>query len=178
MIGVYLSIFVFLHNREYAENNGVFVARSTSLISVTPKAANDLGKLNPAVQAQLPYGGASLMPPPSAMPGNNRIINALVVIVKGTNKGLVGVIKDVVGGEKARVELATNNKTVTVDLSMLKRKEWVEDFLIGVHSANTGSQPQDWPNIPAGHVRCRRLWVVQWRWCGCQSLRWRHERGL
>jgi transcription elongation factor SPT5 len=95
-------------------------------VSVTPKAAtNDLAKMNPALNAQLPYGGASLLPPTMMNANRGRLINTLVVIVKGTSKGLMGVIKDVVG-DTARVELATNNKTLTISLASLKRKEWVQ----------------------------------------------------
>lgn len=123
VINIFRSLFVFLHNRELSDNNGVFVARASALVSVTPKAAGgDIGKLNPALQQQLPYGGASLMPPPAINVNKNRLINTLVVVVKGTSKGLMGIIKDVMG-ENARVELATNNKTLTINMSSLKRKE-------------------------------------------------------
>jgi transcription elongation factor SPT5 len=122
VLNIFRSLFVFLFNRELTENHGVFVARGSSLIPVTPKAANDLAKMNPALNAQLPFGGASLMPPPAAGPNRSRLINTLVVIVKGTSKGLMGVIKDVVG-DSARVELATNNKTLLISMASLKRKE-------------------------------------------------------
>lgn len=123
VINISRSLFVFLHNREYPENNGVFVARSTALVSVTPKSASaDLTKMNPALNAQLPLGGASLMPPPPSV-GNRKIINTPVVVTRGTYKGLLGTIKDVVGSDKARVELATNNKTITVSTAWLKRKD-------------------------------------------------------
>ncbi len=90
---------------------------------MTPKAAtSDLGKMNPALQAQLPYGGASLMPPPATNVNKGRLVNTLVVIVKGGRKGLMGVIKDVLG-ESARIELVTNNKMELIPLSALKRKE-------------------------------------------------------
>ena len=62
------------------------------------------------------------MAPPPVNPNKNRLVNTLVVVTKGTNKGLMGVIKDVLG-QNARVELATNNKTLTINLAMLKRKE-------------------------------------------------------
>lgn len=62
------------------------------------------------------------MPPPMVNANKNRLVNTLVVIVKGTNKGLMGVIKDVLG-PSARVELATNNKTLTINMAMIKRKE-------------------------------------------------------
>jgi transcription elongation factor SPT5 len=123
VINIFRSLFVFLHNREVTDNNGVFVARSTALISVTPKSAtNDLGKINPALNQALPYGGASLMPPPATNINKNRIVNTLVVVTKGTNKGLMGVIKDL-QADNARVELATNNKILTINLTSLKRKD-------------------------------------------------------
>ena len=64
------------------------------------------------------------MPPPMANVNKNRLVNTLVVVVKGTSKGLMGIIKDVQGAN-ARVELATNNKTLTINMASLKRKEWV-----------------------------------------------------
>ena len=116
---------MFLQNRELSENGGVFVARAAALVSVTPKSAtNDLTKMNPALQQQLPYGGASLMPPPSTTINKGKIVNTLVVVVKGTRKGLMGVIKDVLG-DSARVELATNNKLELISMASLKRKECV-----------------------------------------------------
>ncbi|WWC98489.1 transcription elongation factor SPT5 [Kwoniella sp. B9012] len=123
VINIFRSLFVFLHNRDLTENNGVFVARAQSLISVTPKSAvSDLGKINPALNQQLPYGGASLMPPPATNVNRNRLINTLVVVTKGTSKGLLGTIRDI-QGDNARVELKTNNKTLTIALTSLKRKD-------------------------------------------------------
>jgi transcription elongation factor SPT5 len=123
VINIFRSLFVFLHNRELTENNGVFVARAASLVSVTPRTATgDLTKLNPALQQQLPFGGASLMAPPQTNINKNKLINTLVVVTKGTSKGLMGIIKDVMG-DNARVELATNNKTLTIVMTSLKRKE-------------------------------------------------------
>ena len=125
VLNIYRSIFIFLFNRDITENYGVFVARHSALQSVTPKAGiSDLSKQNPALQNHLPQGGASLMPPPQNVPNKNRLVNTLVVVVKGTHKGLMGIIKDI-QGEKARVEMATNNKVLTIDLTSLKRKEWV-----------------------------------------------------
>ena len=91
VINIFRSIYVFLFNQDLPDNNGVFVARATALISVTPKSnSSDLSKVNPALQQQLPYGGASLMPPPSTTLNQRRMINTLVVIVKGDNEGLDG----------------------------------------------------------------------------------------
>lgn len=64
------------------------------------------------------------MAPPTSVIPRGRLINTLVVVVRGTNKGLMGIIKDILG-DNARVELATNNKTVTVPLGFLKRKECI-----------------------------------------------------
>ncbi|WWC92361.1 uncharacterized protein L201_007318 [Kwoniella dendrophila CBS 6074] len=123
VINIFRSLFVFLHNRDLTDNNGVFVARAQALISVTPKSAvSDLGKMNPALNQQLPYGGASLMPPPPTNVNRNRLINTLVVVIKGTSKGLMGTIRDI-QGDNARVELKTNNKILTIALTSLKRKD-------------------------------------------------------
>jgi transcription elongation factor SPT5 len=62
------------------------------------------------------------MPPPSTTINKNKLLNTLVVVVKGTNKGLMGVIKDILA-ENARVEMATNNKVLSIPLTSLKRKE-------------------------------------------------------
>lgn len=72
--------------------------------------------MNPDVIASRPAGLVS--------DGVNlrKLVNLHVVIVKGTHKGLRGVIKDTVGA-KLRVELGTNNKVITFDRTELKRKE-------------------------------------------------------
>jgi transcription elongation factor SPT5 len=50
------------------------------------------------------------------------LINTRVVITKGSFKGLIGIIKDM-NGDKARVELQTNNRVVDQNVAHLKRKE-------------------------------------------------------
>ncbi len=52
------------------------------------------------------------------------LINTRVVITKGTQKGLIGIIKDM-NGEKARIELIASNKVVDQPIANLKRKEYV-----------------------------------------------------
>lgn len=139
IINIFRSLFVFLHNRELTENNGVFIARAAQLVSVTPKSATgDLGKLNPALNAQLPMGGAMLMPPPATSINKGRMVNTLVVVTKGSNKGLMGVIKDV-QGDSARVELATNNKILTINLGFLKRKDPKTGQTYALDTAGFGS---------------------------------------
>ena len=105
------SFFAFLHNRDIAENGGVFVTRARSLVSLAPKGnamklgATDLSKMNPALS-----GGAGGMVG-SAMLGRgprDRLIGVSVMVVKGPNKGYVGTVKDT-NGPHARVELLTGN---------------------------------------------------------------------
>ncbi|KAI0672145.1 transcription elongation factor Spt5 [Trametes maxima] len=118
------SFFAFLHNREYAENGGVFVTRARSLASLAPKGNilklgnTDLSKMNPALS-----GGAGGM----VGSGNigrgprDRLIGVTITVIKGPNKGYVGTIKDT-NGPHARVELLTGNKVITIDKEKLRRR--------------------------------------------------------
>ena len=98
------------------------MARCRSLEPIAPKggtkAAVDLSKMNPALlNAQ---GGA-----PSMSRGpRDRLIGVNVIIVKGTQKGYLGSIKDV-NGDHCRVELNTTNKIVTVEKLKLRRRGYV-----------------------------------------------------
>ncbi|KAI0761362.1 transcription elongation factor Spt5 [Trametes elegans] len=118
------SFFAFLHNRDYAENGGVFVTRARSLASLAPKGNilklgnTDLSKMNPALS-----GGAGGM----VGSGNigrgprDRLIGVSVTVVKGPSKGYIGTIKDT-NGPHARVELLTGNKVITIDKEKLRRR--------------------------------------------------------
>ncbi|KAL7284752.1 hypothetical protein ACG7TL_002059 [Trametes sanguinea] len=118
------SFFAFLHNRDYAENGGVFVTRARSLVSLAPKGNvmklgnTDLSKMNPALS-----GGAGGM----VGSGNigrgprDRLIGVSVMVIKGPSKGYVGTIKDT-NGPHARVELLTGNKVITIDKEKLRRR--------------------------------------------------------
>ncbi|KAH9903261.1 transcription elongation factor Spt5 [Cubamyces lactineus] len=118
------SFFAFLHNRDYAENGGVFVTRARSLASLAPKGNimklgnTDLSKMNPALS-----GGAGGM----VGSGNigrgprDRLIGVSVMVIKGPSKGYVGTIKDT-NGPHARVELLTGNKVITIDKEKLRRR--------------------------------------------------------
>lgn len=118
------SFFAFLHNRDIAENGGVFVTRARSLISLAPKGnlapkLGDLSKMNPAMS-----GGAAGGMVGSGNIGRgprDRLIGVTVVIIKGPRKGYVGHIKDT-NGNIARVELLTGNKVITIDKEKLKRR--------------------------------------------------------
>jgi len=121
VLHIYRGLFAFMHSREVSENNGVFVIRSKNLGPIdertTTKSGPDLSKQDPKLNQAVPY-----------FAGNNKganqryLINTHVVIVRGTKKGLQGIIKDT-QGDNARVELKTDNKLVTVAITNLKKKE-------------------------------------------------------
>ena len=124
VLHIYRGLFAFMHSREVNENNGVFVVRSKNLGPIdertTAKSGPDLTKQDPRLNQAVPFYA-----------GNNQgtsqryLVNTHVVVVKGTQKGLQGIIKDT-QGDKARVELKTNNKVVTVPIKSLKKKEYVD----------------------------------------------------
>jgi transcription elongation factor SPT5 len=133
VLHVHQSFFAFLHNRDIVENGGVFVTRARSLASVTPKAAirlgnTDLSKMNPAVAGGGMVGSGNMGRGP-----RDKLIGARVVIVKGTHKGYIGIIKDV-NGNICRVELNTGNKVISIDREKLKRKLWA--FYIYIPKCN------------------------------------------
>lgn len=107
-----------------AENGGIFVTRSKNLepLDSRPTAGPDLTKQDPSLNQHLPqYVGKQA--------GNYRhLINTKVVIIKGTNKGIRGLIKDTTG-DKARVELETNNKVVPLPFDWLKKRDPVSGQL-------------------------------------------------
>ncbi|TCD60658.1 transcription elongation factor spt5 [Steccherinum ochraceum] len=115
------SFFAFLHNRDIAENGGVFVTRARSLVSQAPKGnilklgSTDLSKMNPSAAGGGMAGSGTGRGP------RDRHIGMSVVIVKGPRKGYVGIIKDT-NGTIARVELLTGQKVVSVDKKNLRRK--------------------------------------------------------
>jgi len=123
VLHTYQSFFAFLHNRDIAENGGVFVTRVRSLASLAPKgnlvrAGADLSKMNPAMVA--PTGG---MVGSGAMGRGprDRDIGTTVMVVKGAHKGYAGTIKDT-NGPIARVELRTGNKVITIEKEKLYRR--------------------------------------------------------
>lgn len=130
--GVILHIyrsFLFLHDREQLENAGIFVARSTNVMTIAAKggratanAGPDLSKMNPA-RAPNGMNGSGGMAPPKSM-GRDRLLGQTVSIRKGPHKGLMGIVKDTTDTQ-ARVELHTKAKIVTVDKEILGMKEYV-----------------------------------------------------
>lgn len=128
MLHTHQSFYAFLFNREYAENDGVFVTRARSLISLAPKSnamklgAIDLTKMNPAMS-----GGAQGGMVGSGNIGRgprDRLIGVQVAVVKGPRKGYVGAIKDT-NGNIARVELISGNKVIMIEKDKLKRRKSV-----------------------------------------------------
>ncbi|KAK4055816.1 transcription elongation factor spt5 [Microbotryomycetes sp. JL221] len=118
VLHVYRSNFAFLHNREIAENGGCFVSYARNLVSTAPK-----GKVRPNTTMN-PDRLASQPPPPVLPSGPGRRdgrIDRRVAIIHGLNKGMTGIIKDVVGTD-ARVELHARNKVLTIGLNHLKEQ--------------------------------------------------------
>ncbi|KAH9077820.1 transcription elongation factor Spt5 [Lactarius deliciosus] len=123
VLHVHQSFFAFLHNREIIENGGVFVTRARSLVSLAPKGniirpGTDLSKMNPALSGGVTGGmvGSGMGRGP-----RDRLIGVLVTVVKGPQKGYIGIIKDT-NGPIARVELNTNNKVITIEKERLYRR--------------------------------------------------------
>lgn len=140
VLHVYRSQFAFLHNRDIVENGGVFVAQARQLASVAPRAGGakggptDLSKMNPEMQAGLtPYGQAAqsgMLGGAARPPGREPAIGQFVVIVKGNHKGYKGICKDM-NGPLARVELHTNNKTITIERTKLGVQQYVACLISG-----------------------------------------------
>lgn len=124
MLHTHQSFYAFLFNREYAENAGVFVTRTRSLQSLTPRsgpAANakaDLSKMNPA----LGTGPGGAAPVNMGRGPRDRLIGVQVQVIQGPQKGIVGLVKDT-NGDMCRVELSTGNKIVMLPKSKLKRRK-------------------------------------------------------
>lgn len=123
---IHQSFFAFLHNRDIVENGGVFVTRARSLVSLAPKgsliktAGMDLTKMNPAMTA--PGSGGLVGSGGLGRGPRDRLIGVTVTIVKGPNKGYVGIIKDT-NGPIARVELHTGSKVITIEKEKLRRRK-------------------------------------------------------
>ncbi|KAI5117912.1 hypothetical protein M0805_003604 [Coniferiporia weirii] len=124
VLHIHQSFFAFLFNRESHENEGVFVSRARSLVSLAPKGnvpkpgAVDLTKMNPALSGGA--GGGMVGSQMSRGP-RDRMIGVRVVVIKGPQKGYQGIVKDT-NGPIARVELQVSNRIITIDKEKLRRK--------------------------------------------------------
>ncbi|KAI9713702.1 MAG: transcription elongation factor spt5 [Chrysothrix sp. TS-e1954] len=119
--------YLFLYNREATtENAGVFVARSSGVLTLAAKGrANnnttgpDLGKMNPALQRSANGAG---MPPAPVQRGPDRLLGKTIQVKKGSYKGMMGIVKDTTQHD-ARVELHTKNRLVTIPKEIMVVKD-------------------------------------------------------
>lgn len=134
--------FVFLHNNDSSENAGVYVTRSSSLMTVAAKGGRiaggpDLSQMNPAAKRD-PSGNSGMgAPPPKQSFGRDRSIGQTVTIKKGGWKGLLGIVKDTTDTH-ARVELHTKGKIVTVPKVDLVFKDKVTGRTIDINGRGGG----------------------------------------
>lgn len=137
VLHIYRGLFAFLHSRETTANNGIFVVRSKNLLPLDARvtAQNtgpDYSKQDPTLNKNLPTNLGSMGP------NLRHLINTPIVVVRGTHKGLRGVIKDTTG-DKARVELATNNRVVTLGFESLKKKDPVTGIVTPLEVKRMGT---------------------------------------
>lgn len=129
ILHIHQSFYAFLFNREIHENEGIFVTRTRSLASLAPKgnapknAVMNLGTMNPALSGGAGGQQQGGMVGSQAFRGpRDFLVGVHVVVVKGPQKGLVGIVKDT-NGPVARVELQVGNRVITIDKQKLKRKK-------------------------------------------------------
>ncbi|KAK6615858.1 hypothetical protein H4I95_01010 [Botrytis cinerea] len=119
--------YLFLKSSELSENAGIFVARTTSVQSVSAKGGRitenasspDLNSMNPAMKLN-PKNNGQMLPPKSF--GRDKSIGQTVTIRKGPYKGLLGIVKDTTD-TNARVELHTKSKVISVPKDCLGFKD-------------------------------------------------------
>ncbi|KAL4953642.1 Spt5 C-terminal nonapeptide repeat binding Spt4-domain-containing protein [Aspergillus filifer] len=147
--GVILHIhrsFLFIHNKASAENSGIVVVRTTSVVTVSAKGGRntgpDLSKMNPALMGRGAPGGM-MGPPPSRNFGRDRILGKTILVRKGPFKGLVGIVKDTTDVQ-ARVELHSKNKLVTIPKELLVVKDPITGQTIDISRGRGG------PRVPQG----------------------------
>lgn len=117
--------YVFVHNKLGIENSGIWVNRSSNVITTAAKGGRitapttDLTKMNPALQMRN-RPDASMAPP--QRPGRDPLQGRMIHINKGNYKGHRAIVKDTTATE-ARLELQTKNKVINVpkhDLSIIE----------------------------------------------------------
>ena len=118
--------FAFLFSSELSENYGVFVGRTSNLLTVAAKGARvnpgpELDKMNPALRRQM-----GSMPPPAVVRsgGRDKAIGQTVTVRQGPYKGLLGIVKDT-NDATARVELHSNLRIVSLEKSKLTFKTYI-----------------------------------------------------
>jgi transcription elongation factor SPT5 len=86
---------------------------------MNPEAQTGLNPYGQAAQSGLLGVGGAARPP-----GREPAIGQFVIIVKGNHKGYKGICKDM-NGPLARIELHTNNKTITIERTKLGIEQYV-----------------------------------------------------
>ena len=122
VVHIYQSSLVFVHNREYKENGGLFIVRANHVEPLAPtnvKPRTDPSQMNPALKAMDADAGANASGPRRG--GRDIYAGKTVAIVRGPYKTYRGIIKETTGG-MARVELHTMSKIITVPLDHMVEK--------------------------------------------------------
>ncbi|KAB5584735.1 transcription initiation protein spt5 [Coniochaeta sp. 2T2.1] len=137
--------FVYLHSNDSRENAGVFVTRSSNVMTIAAKggrinapaaAGPDLDTMNPALKRN-PNGNSANMQPPKVF-GRDRAIGQTVTIKKGPYKGLLGIVKDATDTH-ARVELHTKSKIITVPKDEVTYKDRLTGRVIDINQRGGGA---------------------------------------
>ena len=106
--------YVFAQSRESRDNAGVFVARTSNVLTVAAKGGRvgpDLTKMNQALTGK--SGNAPLPMPPPVMKGRDKLIGRTVKIKVGPMKAMIGIVKES-SDAGALVELHSKNKKLTM----------------------------------------------------------------
>jgi len=135
--------FVYLHSNTSRENAGVFVTRSSNVMTIAAKGGRinapassgpDLDTMNPALKRN-PNGSANMQPP--KVFGRDRALGQTVNIRRGAYKGLLGIVKDTTDTH-ARVELHTKSKIITVPKGDLTFKDRHTGRVIDINQRGGG----------------------------------------
>lgn len=136
--------FVYLHSNTTRENAGVFVTRSSNVMTIAAKGGRinaaassgpDLAAMNPALKRN-PNGTANMQPP--KVFGRDRALGQTVNIRRGAYKGLLGIVKDTTDTH-ARVELHTKSKIITVPKADLTFKDKLTGRIIDINQRGGGA---------------------------------------
>lgn len=147
VLHIYQSMIVFLHNREYTENGGVFIARARTLEPLAPKSVStkakkegdDLSRMNPALSNL--GGGANDVRVEGVRRFGGRDVHKgkNVAIIKGPYKTYRGRITETTGN-MARIELTSVSKPITVRLDWLVEKDPITGASTKLTGGGGGSQ--------------------------------------
>ena len=150
VLHIYQSSLLFIHNREYTENGGLFIVRANHVEPLAPTSVRprtDPSQMNPALKAMDADGGANASGPRRG--GRDIFAGKSVAIVRGPYKTYRGIIKETTGG-MARVELHTMSKILTVPLEYMVEKNPVTGEsrrLVGPGPA-AGMAPNPYSQVP------------------------------